>query len=400
MFRCVTGRSRNEFGALLAAQEVVSMTKKIQRFFEEKRPASPCLVVDLAIVAKNYLALQNQLPGIDIFYAVKANPAKPILKVLRDLGSNFDTASIYEIRQCLALGISPERLSFGHTVKKESHIYEAFVSGVRHFAFDSVEELKKIARAAPKSSVFCRFLTPNDGAEWPLSDKFGCMPNKVVELLCHAADLGLNPIGVSFHVGSQQRKPSTWEKGLEKASEIFDEAIQHGIDLSFLNLGGGFPTQYRNPISDLKKYTRLINRSLKSYFNNDIPRIIVEPGRYIPGNAGVIQSEVVLISRKSPEERKRWVYLDIGIFGGLPEVLDESIQYEIRTPRDGGKTGPVVIAGPTCDEVDVIYESADYELPIDLAIGDRVEILSAGAYTASYCSVGFNGFPILKEYYI
>jgi len=376
------------------------MTKKIQRFFENESPASPCLVVDLDVVKKNYLTLQNQLPGLEIFYAVKANPAKPILEVLRDLGSNFDAASIYEIGQCLALGISPERLSFGHTVKKESHIHEAFVSGVRHFAFDSLQELEKLARAAPKSSVFCRFLTPNDGADWPLSDKFGCMPNMVVELLCHAADLGLNPIGVSFHVGSQQRKISSWEKALEKASKIFDEAASRGIGLSFLNLGGGFPSQYRTPACDLEDYTRIIKSSLKRNFSSDVPRIIVEPGRYISGNAGVIQSEVVLISKKSPEAQKRWVYLDIGKFGGLPEVLDESIQYQIRTPRDGGDTGPVVIAGPTCDEVDVIYDSADYELPIDLEIGDRVEILSTGAYTASYCSVGFNGFPVLKEYYI
>ncbi len=376
------------------------MTKKIQRFFENERPPSPCLVVDLDVVKKNYLTLQNQLPGLEIFYAVKANPAKPILEVLRDLGSNFDAASIYEIGQCLALGISPERLSFGHTVKKESHVHEAFVSGVRHFAFDSLQELEKLARAAPKSSVFCRFLTPNDGADWPLSDKFGCMPNMVVELLCHAADLGLNPIGVSFHVGSQQRKISSWEKALEKASKIFDEAASHGIGLSFLNLGGGFPSQYRTPACDLEDYTRIIKSSLKRDFSSDVPRTIVEPGRYISGNAGVIQSEVVLISKKSPEAQKRWVYLDIGKFGGLPEVLDESIQYQIRTPRDGGDTGPVVIAGPTCDEVDVIYDSADYELPIDLEIGDRVEILSTGAYTASYCSVGFNGFPVLKEYYI
>ena len=376
------------------------MTKKIQRFFENESPASPCLVVDLDVVKKNYLTLQNQLPGLEIFYAVKANPAKPILEVLRDLGSNFDAASIYEIGQCLALGISPERLSFGHTVKKESHVHEAFVSGVRHFAFDSLQELEKLARAAPKSSVFCRFLTPNDGADWPLSDKFGCMPNMVVELLCHAADLGLNPIGISFHVGSQQRKIGSWERALEKASKIFDEADSHGIGLSFLNLGGGFPSQYRTPACDLEDYTRIIKSSLKSNFSSDVPRIIVEPGRYISGNAGVIQSEVVLISKKSPEAQKRWVYLDIGKFGGLPEVLDESIQYQIRTPRDGGDTGPVVIAGPTCDEVDVIYDSADYELPIDLEIGDRVEILSTGAYTASYCSVGFNGFPVLKEYYI
>ena len=376
------------------------MTPKIERFLLKERPDSPFLVVDLEVVAKNYLTLNDQLPGIEIFYAVKANPAQSILKVLRNLGSNFDTASIYEIDQCIALGISPERLSFGHTVKKESHIRRAFVSGVRYFAFDSLQELKKLSRAAPGASVFCRFLTPNDGADWPLSDKFGCMPNFAVELLCYAADIGLNPIGVSFHVGSQQRKTSIWDAALVKAGRIFDDAASRGIELSFLNLGGGFPSQYRTPKCDLEDYTGAIKSGLKNHFTRDVPRVIVEPGRYIPGDAGVIQSEVVLISRKTPEARKRWVYLDIGKFGGLPEVLDEAIQYRIRTPRDGGETGPVVIAGPTCDEVDVIYDAAGYELPIDLTIGDRIEILSAGAYTASYCSVGFNGFPILREYYI
>jgi len=108
----------------------------------------------------------------------------------------------------------------------------------------------------------------------------------------------------------------------------------------------------------------------------------------------------VLISRKSESDERRWVYLDIGKFGGLVEVMDESIQYRIRTPYNGGATGPVVIAGPTCDEVDVLYDAAGYELPLDLRVGDKVEILSAGAYTASYCSVGFNGFPPLKQYYI
>jgi ornithine decarboxylase len=153
-------------------------------------------------------------------------------------------------------------------------------------------------------------------------------------------------------------------------------------------------------MSELSVHTDTIKRSLRHHFGDDLPQIIVEPGRYIPGDAGVIQSEIILISRKSPDVKKRWVYLDIGKFGGLPEALDEAIQYRIRTPHDGGATGPVILAGPTCDEVDVIYDAAGYELPLDLTVGDRIEILSAGAYTASYSSVGFNGFPPLKEYYI
>jgi ornithine decarboxylase len=376
------------------------MTPKIEQFFAESQPDTPCLVVDLDIVAQNYRRLCDELPDTEIYYAVKANPAEPVLALLRDLGSKFDAASIYEIEQCLALDITPDRLSFGHTVKKESHIKRAFDAGIRQFAFDSIQELEKLSRAAPGASVYCRYLTPNDGADWPLSEKFGCNPDYAVELLCNAADLGLIPSGVSFHVGSQQRNAGAWDAALSTAARIYSDAAGRGIELSMLNLGGGFPSHYRTPMSELPVHTDAIKLSLKRYFGDDLPRIIAEPGRYIPGDAGVIQSEVVLISRKSPDAEKRWVYLDIGKFGGLPEVLDEAIQYRIRTPHDGVETGPVILAGPTCDEVDVIYDTAGYELPLDLAVGDRIEVLSTGAYTASYSSVGFNGFPPLKEYYI
>ncbi len=376
------------------------MTPKIEQFFAESQPDTPCLVVDLDIVAQNYRRLCYELPDTEIYYAVKANPAEPVLALLRDLGSKFDAASIYEIEQCLALDITPDRLSFGHTVKKESHIKRAFDAGIRQFAFDSIQELEKLSRAAPGASVYCRYLTPNDGADWPLSEKFGCNPDYAVELLCNAADLGLIPSGVSFHVGSQQRNAGAWDAALSTAARIYSDAAGRGIELSMLNLGGGFPSHYRTPMSELPVHTDAIKLSLKRYFGDDLPRIIAEPGRYRPGDAGVIQSEVVLISRKSPDAEKRWVYLDIGKFGGLPEVLDEAIQYRIRTPHDGVETGPVILAGPTCDEVDVIYDTAGYELPLDLAVGDRIEVLSTGAYTASYSSVGFNGFPPLKEYYI
>jgi ornithine decarboxylase len=136
------------------------------------------------------------------------------------------------------------------------------------------------------------------------------------------------------------------------------------------------------------------------HFGNDLPEIIVEPGRSLVGDAGVIQSEVVLISRKSLGDDKRWVYLDIGKFTGLAETADESIKYRLKTPADGGPTGPVIIAGPTCDSYDILYEKTEYRLPVDLKIGDKVEILSTGAYTSSYAAVGFNGFAPLKTYCI
>lgn len=376
------------------------MSERIANFLAEEKPATPCLVVDLEIVAENYRRLAAALPLAEIYYAVKANPAPEILAVLRDLGSRFDAASTYEIESCLAAGIAPERLSYGNTVKKQADIAQAFEAGVDLFAFDSMGELDKLAAVAPGARVFCRFLMSGDGADWPLSDKFGCSPRMAGELLIRARDRGLDPHGVSFHVGSQQSDPGQWDIAIGETAMLFTTLREAGIELKMINLGGGFPARTRRETPELEAYGNEIMRAMTRHFGNDLPAMIAEPGRGIAGDAGIIQAEVVLVSEKGTEDKRRWVYLDIGKFGGLPETMGEAIQYLIRTSRDGGAMGPVVLAGPTCDEVDVLYDKAGYELPLDLAPGDKVEILSAGAYTASYASVGFNGFPPLRSYFI
>jgi ornithine decarboxylase len=167
-----------------------------------------------------------------------------------------------------------------------------------------------------------------------------------------------------------------------------------------VNLGGGFPTKYLKEVPAVEAYGRSIFRALRKHFGNAIPETIIEPGRGMVGNAGIIEAEVVLVSKKSERDKLRWVYLDIGKFGGLAETMDESIRYPIRTPRDGGETGPCVLAGPTCDSMDVLYEKQPYELPVSLEIGDKVLIEGTGAYTTTYASVAFNGFAPLKAYHI
>lgn len=376
------------------------MSSKIARFLAERRPPTPCLVVDLDLVAENYRALREALPDAEIYYAVKANPARPVVMRLAALGSKFDTASIHEIRQCLDYGIDPARMAFGSTIKKERDVAAAFARGVDLYAFDSAAELAKIGRAAPGARVLCRLLTAGTGADWPLSEKFGCREDMAVALLGEAAGLGLAPCGVSFHVGSQQRDVTQWDAAIGRAAAVFAALARRGTQLETINLGGGFPARYRPDAPPLGAYGEAIARALRRHFGASPPRVMIEPGRCIPGDAGLIQAEVVLISRKGGGEDRRWVYLDVGRFGGLPEVMDEAIQYRLRTPRDGGPTGPVALAGPTCDEADMLYERAGYELPLALEIGDRIEILSAGAYTAAYASVGFNGFPPLAEHYI
>jgi ornithine decarboxylase len=376
------------------------MSKKITKFLAERQPETPCLVVDLDVVGQAYKLLHRYMPLAKIFYAVKANPAPEIVALLRDLDSSFDVASPNEIDLCLERGVDPDRLSFGNTIKKERDIAYAFGRGVKLYAFDSLGELEKLARAAPGSRVFCRILVESVGAEWPLSRKFGCSPEMAVELLRQAKTFGLDPYGVSFHVGSQQTNPDQWDGAIERAAKMFWALAETDINLRMVNVGGGFPAKYRGDVPGVIQYANAVMGAITRHFGNDLPEIIVEPGRSIVGDAGVIQSEVVLISRKAANEEKRWVYLDVGKFNGLAETMDEAIKYRIKTPVDGGANGPVVLAGPTCDSADILYEKTRYRLPLDLKVGDKIEILSTGAYTSSYAAVGFNGFTPIKTYCI
>jgi ornithine decarboxylase len=376
------------------------MTERIREFLRSRAEDGPCLVVDLDVVRDNYTTFAKALPDTRVFYAVKANPAPEVLALLAKLGSCFDTASVAEIEMALAAGATPDRLSYGNTIKKERDIATAFSLGVRLFAVDCKAEVEKIARVALGSRVFCRILSDCAGAEWPLSRKFGCEPAMAVDVLEHALRLGLEPHGVSFHVGSQQRNQHAWDRALASAASVFKECGERGMNLSMVNLGGGFPTKYLKTVPTVKTYGNAIFKALRKHFGNRIPETIIEPGRGMVGNAGIIESEVVLVSKKSEEDDVRWVYLDIGKFGGLAETMDESIRYPIRTPRDGDAMSPCVLAGPTCDSADVMYEKEPYPLPVSLEIGDRLLIEGTGAYTATYSSVAFNGFAPLKTYHI
>jgi ornithine decarboxylase len=250
--------------------------------------------------------------------------------------------------------------------------------------------------------VTCRLATSGQGADWPLSGKFGCDAEMAADLLTHAQLLGLDPVGISFHVGSQQRDPRQWDAAIADAAAVFATCAASAVPLRNLDLGGGFPARYRDSVPDIGEYVRTIRSSLATHFGEGRPSVAVEPGRFIVAEAGVLHAEVVLVSRKSYADDHRWVYLDAGVFGGLAETLGEAITYPIATSRDGDGSGvgPVVLAGPTCDSVDVLYERNRYELPRSLTTGDRLMFLSAGAYTNAYCTDGFNGFGPLAVYCI
>ena len=380
------------------------MTDRILDFLRQRREAgqdnAPCLVVDLDVVRDNYQAFARALPDTRVFYAVKANPLPQVLALLAALGSCFDCASVVEIEEALDAGATPDRISFGNTIKKERDILRAFELGVRLFAVDCEAEVEKVARAAPGAKVFCRMLCKGVGAEWPLSRKFGCAPEMAGRVLEHAHRLGLVAHGLSFHVGSQQRNPRSWNAALKEAAEVFRDLAERGIVLQMVNLGGGFPTKYLKRVASVRTYGDAISNALRRHFGNRIPATIIEPGRGMVGDAGIIEAEVVLISKKADDDAVRWVYLDIGKFNGLAETMDEMIRYPIRTAYDGDAREPCVLAGPTCDSVDVLYEKEPYLLPVSLEIGAKVLIEGTGAYTTTYSAIGFNGFPPLESFVI
>ena len=376
------------------------MTPKIARFLASHQPATPCLVVDVDRVAENFRALQAALPLARIYYAVKANPAPAVLSRLVGLGSYFDAAGIEEVEACLAAGAPAESISFGNTIKKSTAIARAHEAGVPVYAFDSAEELTKIARHAPGRRVYCRLLVENAGADWPLSRKFGTTMESARELMLQAASLGLDPYGLSFHVGSQQTDTAAYEAAIGRVAMLFTDLRERGVNVRMVNLGGGFPVAYRDEVPGIDRFGLAIGNAIARNFGNALPEIVVEPGRFIVGDAGVVAAEVVLVSRRSKTDPVRWVYLDIGRFGGLAETEGEAIKYRITTTHDDDETGPVAIAGPTCDGADILYERANYRLPLSLACGERVQVHATGAYVSSYASQGFNGFAPLAEHYI
>ncbi|CAM3914133.1 type III PLP-dependent enzyme [Kibdelosporangium persicum] len=370
----------------------------VARFLAGATQQTPFLVIDLDVVEQRYREIRAAMPYAKPYFAVKATPEPAVIRRLVELGACFDVASPGEIDLCLEQGAAPECLSYGNTIKKEADIEYAYKLGVPMFAFDSLREVEKLAQAAPGASVFCRLLAGSADARWPLSDKFGCSTDFAVDLLQKAAKWDLRPYGVSFHVGSQQTNPDRWDASIAAAAKVFGELREIGVELEMVNIGGGYPARYVDDVPPIAEYGDKISAALDRWFGADRPVIVSEPGRSLTADAGVLRAQVVSV-RRPFEGGDRWIYVDAGKFGGLAETEGESIIYRVLTSQTG-PTKPVVLAGPTCDSLDILYRRTKHELPLALDVGDTVDFLSAGAYTTSYSSVGFNGFPPLPTYCI
>jgi ornithine decarboxylase len=354
---------------------------------------TPYLDFDLAYAVAAYRRLDAALPGTALHYAVKANPDPILLAALAAAGCRFDVASPAEVSAAVMAGARPRDLVYSNPVKRREDIRFAARLGVDLFVVDSPGEVAKVAEAAPGSRVLCRLVTSGEGSDWPLSRKFGCSTGEAITILRDAARLGLRAEGISFHVGSQQRDPEAWAGPIGAAAAVFEALRADGLDPRLLDLGGGFPARLDDGCPPPEAYGGAIERHLATAFGGRRPTTIAEPGRGIAADAGVLVTTVVGVVQRAGV---RWVFLDAGVFTGLVETLGEAIRYPLASDVPG-PTGSCVLCGPTCDSVDVLYQDTMVELPLAMAEGDQVRFHCAGAYTATYSTVGFNGFAPLTS---
>ena len=351
---------------------------------------TPALVIDAQVIRSKYQEFREALHEADIYYAIKANPAPELVKLIHELGAGFEVASEGELELLFCSGVSPSKIISSNPAKTPSFIKSAFSRGITTFALDSYTEIEKLSRLAPGSKVYVRLSVSNEDSEWPLDRKFGVETEDAVKLLIAAKKESLEPYGITFHVGSQCTNPTAWIKAIEKSKIVWESAENAGIELKSINVGGGFPCEYTKPVPSMAEISQAIRQALTTNFPETV-EIVAEPGRALVGEAGIITTTVIA---KAIRNEQQWFYLDIGIFNGLMEAIG-GIKYKAITPRKGA-VKECALAGPSCDSMDIIAD--DVQLP-ELEVGDRLYLMSAGAYTTSYASQ-FDGFPIPEIYLI
>ena len=286
----VTGLTARDSSFVTTANTDQPAVSRVEAYIRAQDFARPTLVIDTEAVARQFAALAQGLGRARIHYAVKANPAPEILRKLHSLGSNFDAASRVELQMCLDAGAAPEQLSFGNTIKRASDIAWAHEQGIDLFAVDAEEEIEKIAANAPGARVYLRIIVDATEAEWPLTRKFGSGRDKALALIAMAKDYGLNPVGLSFHVGSQTRRAAMWAPILDQVAAVWHAAKAEGHELTLLNIGGGFPAFYGREIDAPALYAAEVMRLVQERFG-DVPEIMAEPGRGLVAEAAMIAAD-------------------------------------------------------------------------------------------------------------
>lgn len=343
---------------------------------------SPLLVISRSKLIQQYQSLKNYLPGVSMYYAIKAFPNPDVIRVLAEQGCNFDVASEGEIELLKPYQISGRKTIHTHPIKKGDHIKAALRGGSTTFVVDNIDELKKMIPFRQRVGVLLRVSFRSETASVDLSRKFGCSPAQVRDLVLEAQQYDIHIRGLSFHVGSQSLSSNTHVDAIKKCAQLIEE-INEEIEnpMNVLDIGGGFPVDYAQENPDLAGFFQPIHQALSEL--PDYLSIIAEPGRYLVAPAVTGISSVTGIAKRG---EYMWYYLDDGVYGSYSGQIFDHVLYPLQIPNDSEPRTLSILSGPTCDSIDIISE--DIMLP-ELREGELVIGHMMGAYTAA-TSTRFN----------
>ena len=367
----------------------VEPTEKAE-FYQQmvQQHGSPLLILDCEKLAHQFKTLSKALPGVQFFYAIKALPHPAAIKTLDTLGAGFDIATSGEIELLRTQSARARQTIHTHPIKRDDDIRDALRFGCTTFVIDNVWELEKFVDYRHRVGLLVRVSFPNPNTPIDLSRKFGCREDEVSILIQKAQSLGLHVKGLSFHAGSQCTNSDNHVHAIKQCAKIIDDVYNNsGKLLSVLDIGGGFPVEYMQEIMDIESFCRPVNEALKQL--PDHIQIIAEPGRYLSAPAMKAVSSVM---GKAKRGDACWYYLDDGIYGSYSGQLFDHATYPLTIFSDIKETEEAVLAGPTCDSIDVIAEQIT--MP-PLSIGDIVVGHQMGAYTSA-TSTEFNLFDKAK----
>lgn len=343
---------------------------------------TPLLVLSLEQIEKNYRLLRTHLPRVKVFYAIKANPHRRILELMRDLGSNFDVASDGEIIELSSLGVDGSRMIYANPMKTVNGLRACRNAGVGKMTFDSAGEIDKMARECPGATVLLRIRIDNSSAHVDLNKKFGAAREQALELLLKARDAGLDAAGIAFHVGSQTTSADPYLYALDIAREIFEEAAAAGMQLRIMDIGGGFPIPEPKVRFNLQEMLNQINARL----DEDFPGVEIwaEPGRFICGTAVNLITSVIGVTERGGQP---WYFLDEGLYGTFSGVLFDQWDFKLISFKEGEQVA-ATFAGPSCDSLDIMFRG---KMTVRQEEGDLILVPICGAYTSASATT-FNGF--------